>query len=593
MTLEFANSPGWKHEILIGTDHQSQQSANIMARMGAAGIIVRPILGEELQQLARELSPAGIERWNHVQQGQALGRALALSRLPGVNVDFDWLGAALNVATNCDFVITFEPISQAVAMRMLHRKLREHASSHLAEIQRDSLGNALTEAAIDSIGGLRRRLASGQSRPLMASVVAIAWGSSSADLAKSLSALETAFMSTSARTRELTFTHREAAALRFSRSSTLRVAKLLPADAASTLHPFFQADVLEDPGYLIGRATQSGLPVSLDPFDSTLRTNANIGVFAASGQGKSFAVSTIVLEASRHGRGAIVIDPEGEYRSVVERLEGKYVDLRTTSHGFKLLDTSVESPQAVAERFVEFSDLLIGGGLGHADKALLSEQIHHLLVQCTRSGRSARFEDCFSVCAKIMPVVARALDRLHRNGYDRWFDSDSGIGGEHTIGFGLRGVPDDLIPAVTFVIASWVWDTVVKDPTPRHVVFDEVGALSEHAAIRRLLVQLARRCRKYQAGLIVATQNVQDLIQTSEGGVVASNCATVLLGGHRSIDTMRMENAFGLTHAQRIALEAAPRGRFLLVSGEKRLDIDVMCPPLYQEIIHGVSPTGS
>ena len=58
----------------------------------------------------------------------------------------------------------------------------------------------------------------------------------------------------------------------------------------------------------------------------------------------------------------------------------------------------------------------------------------------------------------------------------------------------------------------------------------------------------------------VATQNAQDLLGTDEGSVVATNCAIVLLGGHRPAETARMEHAFGLTPAQRHFLETAARG---------------------------------
>jgi hypothetical protein len=153
----------------------------------------------------------------------------------------------------------------------------------------------------------------------------------------------------------------------------------------------------------------------------------------------------------------------------------------------------------------------------------------------------------------------------------------------------LRDIPDDLVPALTFVIARWIWQTVTESPAPRHVIFDEVGALSEHAALRTLLVQLARRCRKYGAGLVVATQNVEDMIRTPEGGVVATNCATVLLGGHRAAETSRMAAVFGLSEKQKLSLDAAPRGRFLLTSGASRLEIDVAGPPLYRDVITGAA----
>src|SRR5262249_13197726 len=151
-----------------------------------------------------------------------------------------------------------------------------------------------------------------------------------------------AFLSTTSRVRTLSFNQRLAVNLAALHMESPAAVKLLPADAAATFHPFFQADLYETSGYIIGRATKSGLPVSFDPFDSPIRSNANIGVFAASGQGKSFAVSTIILEAHRHNRTAVIIDPEGEYGGVVEHTGGTYVDLNKSQEGFNIFDASAE-----------------------------------------------------------------------------------------------------------------------------------------------------------------------------------------------------------------------------------------------------------
>ena len=125
------------------------------------------------------------------------------------------------------------------------------------------------------------------------------------------------------------------------------------------------------------------------------------------------------------------------------------------------------------------------------------------------------------------------------------------------------------------------------DPRPRHIVFDEVGALCVPPPLRALLVQLARRCRKYGASLVVATQNAQDLLGTDEGSVVATNCAIVLLGGHRPAETARMEHAFGLTDPQRRFLETAARGEFLLLAGDRRVKMRIDVPPLHRAVLTG------
>jgi type IV secretory pathway VirB4 component len=107
--------------------------------------------------------------------------------------------------------------------------------------------------------------------------------------------------------------------------------------------------------------------------------------------------------------------------------------------------------------------------------------------------------------------------------------------------------------------------------------------------LRDLLVQLARRCRKYSASLVVATQNAQDLLSSDEGSVIATNCAVVLLGGHRAAETARMEQAFGLTERQRAFLETASRGEFILIAGDRRVSMRIEVPEVHRGILTGVT----
>jgi hypothetical protein len=158
------------------------------------------------------------------------------------------------------------------------------------------------------------------------------------------------------------------------------------------------------------------------------------------------------------------------------------------------------------------------------------------------------------------------------------------------VGVSLRDLSAELVPAATLVVAEWLWSLVRRDRRQRHVVFDEVGLLCAHPPLRTLLVQLARRCRKYHASLVVATQNAGDLLATAEGTVVATNPAIVLLGGHRGAETARMEEAYALTTGQRRFLESAGRGDFLLLAGARRLPLHVEVSPLHHALLTGQSP---
>ena len=55
-------------------------------------------------------------------------------------------------------------------------------------------------------------------------------------------------------------------------------------------------------------------------FDRFQTENANMTVFAKSGSGKSFAVKLEILRSLMLGTDVIVIDPENEYRSLINQV---------------------------------------------------------------------------------------------------------------------------------------------------------------------------------------------------------------------------------------------------------------------------------
>ncbi len=153
------------------------------------------------------------------------------------------------------------------------------------------------------------------------------------------------------------------------------------------------------------------------------------------------------------------------------------------------------------------------------------------------------------------------------------------------VAFGLRDLQEELVAPAYFLIASWVWAQVRRVRRPRHLLIDEAGLLFEQAVIRRFLVRLARRIRKYQGSLVIATQNAGDLLSTPEGMVVATNPSILLLGHQRSAEARRLAQAFALTDRQTDALQGARRGEFLMLAGPHRVALEIAPPPWQHELI--------
>src|SRR5204862_7978631 len=102
---------------------------------------------------------------------------------------------------------------------------------------------------------------------------------------------------------------------------------------------WFDADLQERAGLVLGRSRATGQPVLVDPFDDRRHPNANIGIFGHSGAGKTYLLSTLAMGALGLGTQVFVTDPEHEYGGLARRLGGLDVQLALGSgHAINVLD---------------------------------------------------------------------------------------------------------------------------------------------------------------------------------------------------------------------------------------------------------------
>jgi conjugal transfer ATP-binding protein TraC len=73
--------------------------------------------------------------------------------------------------------------------------------------------------------------------------------------------------------------------------------------------------------------------VIFDRFSKRL-PNANSLILATSGAGKSFAVKLEILRYLLLGIDVIVIDPENEYKSLADKVNGTYINISISSQQY-------------------------------------------------------------------------------------------------------------------------------------------------------------------------------------------------------------------------------------------------------------------
>jgi hypothetical protein len=277
----------------------------------------------------------------------------------------------------------------------------------------------------------------------------------------------------------------------------------------------------------------------------------------------------------------------------VAALQWTYVHLAPgTDVAVNVFDTGEDAEEAVTA-VTELVNVLCGGRLNDVQRALVDGAARDAQRRGVTAGRRPLLEDCLPQLEARAEDVAAVVRRHCRGGLGALFNRPTSLRLQSgTSAVSLRDMPAEHVGAATLITARWIWWLIRHRRRQWHIVFDEVGSLVAHAPLRTLLVQLARRCRKYSASLVVATQNAHDLLATAEGSVVATNAAIALLGGHRPAEAAHMELAFGLTPAQRRFIESAGRGEFLLLAGDRRLEVRVEVPELHRQVL-APAPTGA
>ncbi|MFZ0129316.1 MAG: DUF87 domain-containing protein [Candidatus Dormiibacterota bacterium] len=606
--LDDAMHRHWTEQILDGNRHTRQVLVALSAstpsaldaacahasdRLGALGVIATRLQDGPLMDAVT----AGLETkcdWyeypKHVAIGGMLVRGHALRRLPGHAVGAGWLAPLLSVQTECDIAIHVVPAPLGEALGRLSRRLRDLSAHRMLEVERGALGDVHVDIGFDSATALRERLARNQGRPLHLSVVATVRGDSLDSVHARGETLRVAFASSLIGVEATHFRHMAALVSTLPLGvEALSAGKLVDSAAAATCIPWVETGCSDPGGYRLGAVITSGLPVKVAPFDTTRHPNPNIAVFAASGHGKSFAIGTLVLEAAVTGVNSVIIDPEGEYRGLVRALGGRYLELAPgTGAAVNVFEGAGNDPEAAIAAVVDLVSVLCGDQLGEVERAVIDAAARAGLERAAGDHRVPLLEDCIPTLDVDARPVAAVVRRFCTGGLGALFNRPTSLAVDSGVcAISLRDMPPEHVAAATLIVARWLWELVQRDRRRRHIVFDEVGALCVHRPLRDLLVQLARRCRKYSASLVVATQNAQDLLGTDEGSVIATNCAVVLLGGHRAAETARMERAFGLTEAHRGFLETASRGEFLLLAGDRRVAMRIEVPEVHRSILNG------
>jgi hypothetical protein len=527
----------------------------------------------------------GEERVNLYQHSGGYSRTWYVDRLPGTELEPGWLFRLLPQSLKLRLSWHVTPLPVAWIVDYLQRQLVNMRASRLVE-QDAGAADPQLAGALPNAEDLQRRLSSSQDKAFHVAAYITLTCAGVEELEAGASRVESAARAVLCQLQPSTLRMFDGYLATLPLGiDPLGRRRVLDSSSLATFFPWLEPDLQQPGGVVVGRNVATGAPVLVDPFDQRRYANANVGVFGHSGAGKTYLLSSLALGALGRGVQVYVIDPEHEYGALARQLGGVDVELALGSgHALNVLDLRPSDRRDEAWLGPAAADAVdlcatVCGGLDEKERALLESAV--------RAAYGDIDQPVLRDVADRLPSASRVATILRRwvsGSLGQMFSSPTNVDlGAPIVTFGMRELRDEMVAPVHFLLAEALWTRIKRKDRRRMLVVDELGLLFEDATIRRFVVSLARRIRKYDGSLVFATQNPGDLLSSEQGTVVATNPAVVFFGAQRPGETAKLQETFHLSTRQRAFLESARRGDFLVAAGTDRLAVQVQAPPWQEE----------
>jgi len=253
-----------------------------------------------------------------LQIGDTFVRTIFTYAYPDV-LEGNWLSPLINWDIKFDISMFVYPVDSARVMRFLRKRMTQLRSQLAINRDKGLIGDPHLDAQIQDVDELQQSLTRGQEKYFHLSLYITTYAESEDELKKITNALDVMLAGRNILTKQ-SFLRAEQwfiATGPFAKDE-VNVFRNISTKWLSTTFPFSSNSLSQDDGVFYGVNTHNNSLIIFDRFQSE---NANMCVFAKSGWGKSFAIKLEILRSLMLGTDVIVLDPENEYKNLVDTVD--------------------------------------------------------------------------------------------------------------------------------------------------------------------------------------------------------------------------------------------------------------------------------
>lgn len=314
------------------------------------------------------------------------------------------------------------------------------------------------------------------------------------------------------------------------------------------LYPFVSTRVVDKNGILMGKISVENSLIILDRFDRNKYKNSNIAIFGMSGAGKSFFTKIMILRTYMKDVEQLIIDPEREYETLCENLNGEYIRLGPTSKNFinifDIREDDLEEElffEMIINKVKSFILLILGNEFEKEistieeiivevykmkgitdDKNSLYKTVDNKQV-FKQSTDMPRLENFYEL-VKSKKEYKKYEEKLYPyvKGSMKFFNNYTNVNLDNKlIVADMFDLGEDNLIYGMYLCMSIFWNKIKQNRNQKKAIYiDEIWRLigvSSNKYVASFVYKLFKTIRKYSGSAVAITQDISDLFFLEDG----------------------------------------------------------------------------
>jgi len=535
-----------------------------------------------------------------INLGEKIGRTLFVISYPRF-LDESWFAPIINLDKVFNVSIFIHPVDTARVLRHFQKKVAEVQSQISRREEKGLVRDPALDTAYQDLENLRDQLMQAQEHLFDVGVYITIYAESEGELDKLESEIKSILESKLVYLKPALFQQEQGfKSVIPIADDQLAVHSKLNSSPLSSLFPFVSFDLTSDKGILYGINRHNS---SLVLFDRFSLENYNSVTFATAGAGKSYFTKLEILRSLMFDTDVLVIDPEDEYKYMVEATGGKHFNISLNSENhINPFDIAPPGEGESASDVLRSNIInLVGlfrimlGGISQEEDAIIDRAITetYALKDITAESDFRNIEpplmSDFELVLAGMEGADSLVQRLSKYTKGTWagfINRPSNIDiNKKFVVFSIRDIEDELKPVAMYIVTHHIWNMVKKVRKKRLLVIDEAWWMMKSEDTASFLFGLAKRGRKYYLALSTITQDVGDFLNSPYGLPIVTNSSIQILLKQSPAIIDNIQKTFNLTDEEKYLLLESDVGEGIFFVGLKHVAIKVVASYTEDQII--------